>query len=87
MCFLFSTCADRFSFYNDMGVIRDVFQNHLTQLLTLVALDLPANLTASAIEQAKVRSAKLPLWIYLPTHVQMIHIFLLTQREKLCHSR
>ncbi|KAK7478622.1 hypothetical protein BaRGS_00030154 [Batillaria attramentaria] len=42
--------------YNEMGVIRDIFQNHLTQLLTLVALDLPANQSAaaSAIEKAKV---------------------------------
>ena len=48
--------TDRYSFYNEMGVIRDVFQNHLTQLLTLVTLDLPINMTSipSAIEQAKV---------------------------------
>ena len=52
-----SVClTDRYSFYNEMGVIRDVFQNHLTQLLTLVTLDLPINMTSipSAIEQAKV---------------------------------
>ncbi|KAK7098566.1 hypothetical protein V1264_002830 [Littorina saxatilis] len=51
---------DRYSFYNDMGVIRDVFQNHLTQLLTLIALDLPVNLTniPSAIEQAKLQVLK-----------------------------
>ncbi|KAL8561991.1 hypothetical protein ACOMHN_001317 [Nucella lapillus] len=46
---------DRHSLYNELGVIRDVFQNHLTQLMTLVTLDLPANLTSSAIEQAKVK--------------------------------
>lgn len=51
---------ERYSFYNDMGVIRDVFQNHLTQLLTLVTLDLPVNTTTLpfAIEQAKVQVLK-----------------------------
>lgn len=55
--FIFTLFIERYAFYNEMGVIRDVFQNHLTQLLTLVTLDLPANLTAASdmIEDAKVR--------------------------------
>ncbi|XP_064635150.1 GDH/6PGL endoplasmic bifunctional protein-like [Lineus longissimus] len=31
-------------FYNEYGVIRDVMQNHLTELLVLIAMDLPNNL-------------------------------------------
>ena len=61
-----SVClTDRYSFYNEMGVIRDVFQNHLTQLLTLVTLDLPINMSSipSAIEQAKVGAGDLFLFL------------------------
>lgn len=36
--------SDRFEVYNSMGVLRDMHQNHLTQLLTLVAMDLPSDL-------------------------------------------
>ena len=35
--------AGRVSFYDDTGVIRDVMQNHLTELLALVAMDLPGS--------------------------------------------
>nr|KAG5693272.1 hypothetical protein BaRGS_011593 [Batillaria attramentaria] len=61
--------------YNEMGVIRDIFQNHLTQLLTLVALDLPANQSAaaSAIEKAKV----------IPTHRWRDVPFILVSGKKL----
>ncbi|XP_045155043.1 GDH/6PGL endoplasmic bifunctional protein isoform X2 [Echinops telfairi] len=33
----------RTSFYEEYGVIRDVLQNHLTEILTLVAMELPHN--------------------------------------------
>lgn len=36
-------CAGRTDFYDDVGVVRDVMQNHLTELLVLVAMDLPIN--------------------------------------------
>eukprot|EP00667_Euglena_gracilis_P002742 EG_transcript_2747 len=35
--------AGRTAFYDQYGVIRDVMQNHLTEMLALVAMDLPAN--------------------------------------------
>lgn len=31
-------CAGRTGFYNEYGVVRDVVQNHLTEILALVAL-------------------------------------------------
>ena len=47
----------RFAFYNDMGVIKDVFQSHLTQLLCLVSLDLPniASVTSNEVDLSKVK--------------------------------
>ncbi|XP_068096795.1 GDH/6PGL endoplasmic bifunctional protein [Hyperolius riggenbachi] len=37
----------RTSFYEEYGVIRDVIQNHLTEILTSVAMEVPHNLTNS----------------------------------------
>jgi len=41
-------------FYEEVGAIRDVFQNHLLQVLTMLAMDAPASDDAPAIEAAKV---------------------------------
>ncbi|XP_059997505.1 GDH/6PGL endoplasmic bifunctional protein isoform X1 [Lagenorhynchus albirostris] len=38
----------RTSFYEEYGVIGDVLQNHLTEILMLVAMELPLNLSSSA---------------------------------------
>ncbi|MEW5959619.1 MAG: glucose-6-phosphate dehydrogenase [Chloroflexota bacterium] len=53
----------RAGFYDQAGVLRDMFQNHLLQLLTLVAMEPPASLNADAIrnEKAKVLSAIRPI--------------------------
>lgn len=37
----------RTSFYEEYGVIRDVLQNHLTEVLTLVAMELPRDIRSS----------------------------------------
>lgn len=37
----------RTSFYEEYGVIRDVLQNHLTEILTLVAMELPPDVGSS----------------------------------------
>lgn len=49
----------RADFYDDAGVMRDMFQNHLMQLLTLTAMEPPISLEADAMrdEKAKVLSA------------------------------
>jgi glucose-6-phosphate 1-dehydrogenase len=41
-------------FYEEVGAIRDVFQNHLLQVLTMLAMDAPASDEAQAIDAAKV---------------------------------
>lgn len=49
---------DRGSFYEGVGAVRDVFQNHLLQVLALIAMDPPASDDGSAIDQAKVALLK-----------------------------
>nr|XP_031319866.1 GDH/6PGL endoplasmic bifunctional protein isoform X2 [Camelus dromedarius] len=47
----------RTSFYEEYGVIRDVLQNHLTEILTLVAMELPRNVSSSeAVLQHKLQA-------------------------------
>jgi glucose-6-phosphate 1-dehydrogenase len=41
-------------FYEEVGAIRDVVQNHLLQILTLLTMDAPARNEAADIEAAKV---------------------------------
>ncbi len=50
-------------YYDQTGILRDMFQNHLLQLLTLVAMEPPASFDATAIrnEKAKVLSAIQPV--------------------------
>ena len=53
----------RAGYYDTSGVLRDMFQNHLLQLLTLVAMEPPASFAADAIrnEKVKVFSAVRPM--------------------------
>ncbi len=45
----------RAGFYEKAGVVRDMFQNHLMQLLTLTAMEAPAAYEADAIRAEKVK--------------------------------
>jgi glucose-6-phosphate 1-dehydrogenase len=45
----------RASYYEEAGVIRDIFQNHLLQLLTLTAMDAPWAFQADAVRDEKVK--------------------------------
>jgi glucose-6-phosphate 1-dehydrogenase len=45
----------RAGFYESAGVLRDMFQNHLMQLLMLTAMEAPARLDADAIRDEKVK--------------------------------
>lgn len=40
-------------FYNDTGVIRDVMQNHVTQMVALVAMEAPSTVQGEAIREEK----------------------------------
>jgi glucose-6-phosphate 1-dehydrogenase len=45
----------RAGYYDQAGVFRDMFQNHMLQLLTLVAMEPPANFEADAVRNEKVK--------------------------------
>jgi len=42
-------------FYDHVGVMRDMFQNHLLQLVSLVAMEPPASFDATALRNEKVK--------------------------------
>ncbi len=42
-------------YYDETGALRDMVQNHLMQLLTLVAMEPPANFNANAVRDEKVK--------------------------------
>ena len=45
----------RAGYYDGAGVLRDMFQNHLLQLLTLTAMEAPARFEAEAVRDEKVK--------------------------------
>ena len=45
----------RGTYYEEAGVVRDMFQNHLLQLLTLVAMEPPAAFRANDVRDEKVK--------------------------------
>lgn len=45
----------RGAYYNSAGVLRDMFQNHLLQLFTLVAMEPPASFDADVLRNEKVK--------------------------------
>ena len=46
---------DRWGYYDEYGAIRDMVQNHLLQLLCLVAMEPPANLEPDSVRNEKVK--------------------------------
>jgi glucose-6-phosphate 1-dehydrogenase len=57
--------GDRGGYFDKYGIIRDVMQNHLLQMLALVAMEPPARLTPTLIrdEKAKLLRAAPPLTV------------------------
>jgi glucose-6-phosphate 1-dehydrogenase len=53
----------RGKYYEESGVVRDMFQNHLLQLLTLMAMEPPANMLADAVRDEKVKVLKSMRWL------------------------
>jgi glucose-6-phosphate 1-dehydrogenase len=45
----------RGSYYDTAGVLRDMFQNHLMQLLSFIAMEPPASFEADAVRNEKVK--------------------------------
>jgi glucose-6-phosphate 1-dehydrogenase len=50
--------GSRAGYYEEAGVLRDMIQNHMLQLLSLVAMDPPVSLDANAVRDEKVRLIK-----------------------------
>src|SRR5262249_31707053 len=48
----------RAAYYDDNGALRDMVQNHLTQVLTLLAMESPPLFEAEAIRDEKVKVLK-----------------------------
>jgi glucose-6-phosphate 1-dehydrogenase len=47
--------GSRAGYYDSSGVLRDMFQNHMMQLLSLVAMEAPSRFEADAIHDEKVK--------------------------------
>ncbi|MDL5597141.1 glucose-6-phosphate dehydrogenase [Bacillus subtilis] len=48
----------RWGYFDEAGQLRDMVQNHLLQLLCLIAMDPPSNLSADSIRDEKVKVLK-----------------------------
>ena len=49
------TVGRRGAYYETAGVLRDMFQNHLLQLLTVTAMEVPARFDATLVRDEKVK--------------------------------
>ncbi|HEU4996902.1 MAG TPA: glucose-6-phosphate dehydrogenase [Gemmatimonadaceae bacterium] len=54
----------RGKYYEEAGVVRDMFQNHLLQLLTLTAMEPPAMMSADAVRDEKVKVLQSLRWLH-----------------------
>ena len=50
--------GDRWGYYDEYGALRDMVQNHMIQLLTLVAMEPPADSGADSVRDEKVKVLK-----------------------------
>ena len=57
----------RGKYYEESGVVRDMFQNHLLQLLTLVAMEPPVTMSADAVRDEKVKVLRSIRWLTTET--------------------
>lgn len=48
----------RWGYYDDAGQMRDMVQNHLLQILSLLAMEPPADLSADSIREEKLKALK-----------------------------
>ncbi|HAV48822.1 MAG TPA: glucose-6-phosphate dehydrogenase, partial [Brevundimonas sp.] len=47
--------GDRWAYYDEYGALRDMLQNHMLQLLCLVAMEPPSNIDADSVRNEKVK--------------------------------
>lgn len=65
--------GSRAGFYEQAGVLRDMFQNHLMQLLVLTAMEPPSRLEAEAVQDEKVKVIR-SLRDFSPDNGSSIHL-------------
>jgi glucose-6-phosphate 1-dehydrogenase len=53
----------RGKYYEEAGVVRDMFQNHLMQLLALTGMEPPAAMSADAVRDEKVKLLRSIRWL------------------------
>ncbi|HTK46565.1 MAG TPA: glucose-6-phosphate dehydrogenase [Gemmatimonadaceae bacterium] len=53
----------RGKYYEQAGVVRDMFQNHLMQLLALTAMEPPSSMTADAVRDETVKVLRSIRWL------------------------
>ena len=53
----------RGKYYEEAGVLRDMFQNHLLQLVALTAMEPPSRMRADAVRDEKVKVLKAIRWL------------------------
>ncbi|RIB15396.1 glucose-6-phosphate dehydrogenase, partial [Gigaspora rosea] len=46
---------DRGGYFDEFGIIRDVMQNHLSQILSIIAMERPISLNSEDVRDEKVR--------------------------------
>jgi len=51
----------RGGYFDNYGIVRDIMQNHLMQVLTLVAMDPPVSMTGSGQSSTHIRNSKVNL--------------------------
>ena len=54
---------ERGKYYEEAGVVRDMFQNHLLQLLSLTAMEPPAQMSANSVRDEKVKVLRSVRWM------------------------
>lgn len=47
--------GSRGDFYEEQGLVRDIMQNHMIQLLSLIVMEPPSNLSSDAVHNEKVK--------------------------------
>ena len=55
--------GERGKYYEEAGVVRDMFQNHLLQLMSLTAMEPPAQMSANSVRDEKVKVLKSIRWL------------------------
>ena len=75
--------GDRAEYYDGSGVLRDMFQNHLLQLMMIAAMEAPVHFEANAVrdEKVKVLSA-----VRKMTGADFAHDTIRGQYEGYCHE-